>query len=348
MILFVCRYSEIMASARYRAYKWAERLASKGARTALLYSRRNAYQEASVLEKAYFIMRLVSRSRLADTIVFQKYLPPHFIWPLLKGKWVVLDYDDRIYGDADLSDSRSRFRCALAQADRIIVSVAALQDEAVNADPSIAPKLVRIPTLIDWQAFREPSRLTKDTSRFTIGWVGSSSGLAYLSEIERPLSRLFAEYPDRLRFVVVADVPYTPRERAFPVDNVLWSLPLERDYFGLLDVLLMPLDNSARAQAKAGFKAIQALAAGVPVVISDTGFNQELVRQGENGFLARTPDDFYTAIRDLLESDELRRQMRERAADSVARFDFGHWESAYFSEVLGPGCETSSETRPLQ
>ncbi len=56
--------------------------------------------------------------------------------------------------------------------------------------------------------------------------------------------------------------------------------------------------------------ALEALAAGVPVVASDSGGNPEIVEDGSNGFLYRTGDpvSLAAALERLLEDDDLRRK----------------------------------------
>ena len=61
------------------------------------------------------------------------------------------------------------------------------------------------------------------------------------------------------------------------------------------------------------------MAAGLPVVANPIGVQTHLVRHGETGFLAETPDQWAEAIGRLARDPELRRQMGLAARHRVER-----------------------------
>jgi glycosyltransferase involved in cell wall biosynthesis len=76
---------------------------------------------------------------------------------------------------------------------------------------------------------------------------------------------------------------------------------------------------------------LEALAVGSPVVATAVGGVPEVVRDGENGLLVppNDPAALASAIRGLLEDDELRRRLADAAPGSVA----GYTEEAVFSRI---------------
>ncbi|MEE9608131.1 MAG: glycosyltransferase family 4 protein, partial [Myxococcota bacterium] len=72
------------------------------------------------------------------------------------------------------------------------------------------------------------------------------------------------------------------------------------------DIGIMPLPDDAFAAGKCALKAIQYMASGIPVVASPVGVTPEVVRDGECGFLARTPDEWGQRLSQLLGDPELR------------------------------------------
>jgi glycosyltransferase involved in cell wall biosynthesis len=68
----------------------------------------------------------------------------------------------------------------------------------------------------------------------------------------------------------------------------------------------MPLPDTEYARAKAGFKLLQYMAAGVPVVASPVGINRDLVERSGAGFLADGPEEWEEALRTLLADTDLR------------------------------------------
>jgi glycosyltransferase involved in cell wall biosynthesis len=66
---------------------------------------------------------------------------------------------------------------------------------------------------------------------------------------------------------------------------------------------------------------LQALAAGVPCVVTDVVGNRDAVRQGITGFVADTPESMLIALRRLLQDEELHARMSAAAqADAHERF----------------------------
>jgi len=65
---------------------------------------------------------------------------------------------------------------------------------------------------------------------------------------------------------------------------------------------------------------IEAQAAGLPVIVSDVGGPRELVTDGVNGLITKGRDvtDFSSAIRRLVQDDDLRNRMSAAARESVA------------------------------
>ncbi|MCB5196562.1 glycosyltransferase [Deefgea salmonis] len=58
---------------------------------------------------------------------------------------------------------------------------------------------------------------------------------------------------------------------------------------------------------------IEAMAAGLPVVATDVVGNRDLVKNGENGYLAHTPDEFVAHLQALSADPALRRQLGQQA-----------------------------------
>src|SRR5471032_1020683 len=61
----------------------------------------------------------------------------------------------------------------------------------------------------------------------------------------------------------------------------------------------MPLIDSPWERGICGYKLIQYMACGKPVVASPVGVNQEIVAHGVNGYLAATLDEWVHAFRTL-------------------------------------------------
>jgi len=80
-----------------------------------------------------------------------------------------------------------------------------------------------------------------------------------------------------------------------------------------VDINLIPLVINPFTEAKSDLKYYESALVEVPSVASPTVVYQSCIEPGSNGFLARTSDDWYAALRDLIVESELRRRMGKRA-----------------------------------
>ena len=96
--------------------------------------------------------------------------------------------------------------------------------------------------------------------------------------------------------------------RAWTVDNRPWSLDGEVELFNTCDVGVYPLADDEWSKGKCGFKAIEFMACGVPVVAAAVGVNRTIVQDGTNGFLASTEDEWVEKLSRLLSDAALRRR----------------------------------------
>jgi glycosyltransferase involved in cell wall biosynthesis len=70
-----------------------------------------------------------------------------------------------------------------------------------------------------------------------------------------------------------------------------------------------PLTDDDWARGKCGLKAIQFMSCGVPVVAARVGVNNDIIRDGENGFLAATPAEWVEKLDRLLTDGALRARL---------------------------------------
>jgi glycosyltransferase involved in cell wall biosynthesis len=130
-----------------------------------------------------------------------------------------------------------------------------------------------------------------------VGWIGSPTTASYVQGLTRVLQRA----AERHRFVVrisglnePLDVPGVTTEQPS------WMLDREVELFNTCDIGVYPLADDEWSRGKCGFKAIEFMACGVPVVASAVGVNREIVEDGVNGFLASTDDEWVEKLGRLL------------------------------------------------
>lgn len=104
-----------------------------------------------------------------------------------------------------------------------------------------------------------------------------------------------------------------------PVEVWPWSEATETQSIGKLDIGIMPLPDSPWERGKCGYKLIQYMACGLPVVASPVGVNREIIDDGVHGFLADKSSDWESALGELLANNDKRRTMGQKGRKRVEK-----------------------------
>ena len=172
-----------------------------------------------------------------------------------------------------------------------------------------------LPTVVDTERYL-PRLGNRSGKVFTVGWIGSPSTAAYLSELIAPLSAIGLEGP--VRFVVIGGkAPAVPNVTVVEVD---WHEHTEVDLINSFDVGVMPLPDDEWARGKCAFKLIQYMACAVPVIASPVGANIDVVN-AECGFMAATAQEWIHALRILRDQPDKRAKMGQAGRERV----FAHY-----------------------
>ena len=103
----------------------------------------------------------------------------------------------------------------------------------------------------------------------------------------------------------------------------------------------MPLPDGPWEKGKCGYKLIQYMACGIPVIASPVGVNFDIVGMSQCGLLADNVAEWETTLAQLLESSALRQQLGRAGRQAV--------EDKYSLQVQAPilaGILTQSMTVP--
>jgi glycosyltransferase involved in cell wall biosynthesis len=176
-----------------------------------------------------------------------------------------------------------------------------------------AKNVLMLPTVIDLSRYQMCN--IKDNTRFTIGWIGSPTTAVYLKPVLPLLRELRTQLGIRI-VLVGASQDQFPYE---PFEFLSWSENSEVKSIQTFDVGIMPLPDTPWAKGKCGYKLIQYMACGVPVVASDIGANKDIIDHGQQGFLTTTLKDWYEAIKALYSSADLRKSMSHESRDRVEK-----------------------------
>ena len=139
-----------------------------------------------------------------------------------------------------------------------------------------------------------------------VGWIGTPTTATYLKSLGPTLSRLAPQHPYVLR---VSGSGQPIEFSGVTTVNERWTLEREVELFNTCDIGVYPLNDDEWAKGKCGFKAIQFMACGVPVVAADVGVNRDIIQDGVNGFLASTEQEWDEKLGRLLADAALRQRI---------------------------------------
>jgi SAM-dependent methyltransferase len=164
-----------------------------------------------------------------------------------------------------------------------------------------------------------------------------------------PLNRILADYPGRVRVRVLHDQTFYDLLRT--ADKTFEPfVPVERYQEVLRDceVGLLPLEPSRFNRMKSDLKFLECAAQGVAVLASPTVYENS-VEHGRTGVLYRSPAEFESSLRRLIEDAEWRRSLARNAYAWVRerRLLSQHYRrrTEWYRELLGRLPELTAQVR---
>jgi glycosyltransferase involved in cell wall biosynthesis len=290
-------------STRLRLGDCANRYREAGIEITTMSARRS-----SLLER----MRLIRQARRHDLVILFKttgFSARDLRLLRRNNPRIIFDYDDAVmfrnqkYDKPIVLKDFERFlrtieHCAaVAAGNRFLARFA----EACGRPATI------LPTAVDISKYQiQPEDATNG---LTIGWLGLSDGFVYLRHIQPALKQLTDRFPG-FTLRLISDKPL--QLDGVTVENEQWQLEKEQANLSSFSIGIMPLTDTLWTRGKCGYKILQYMAAGIPVVASAVGANNDIITNGENGFLASSLEDWIRTIGTLAEDRVLRKKFAIR------------------------------------
>jgi glycosyltransferase involved in cell wall biosynthesis len=227
---------------------------------------------------------------------------------LAKRTALVYDFDDSIWL-LDMSEANKRFGwMKRPQKTSEIIAAAKLvfagNDFLANYARSFNSKVVVVPTVLktDHHGFSYSAK--EPNPKIIIGWIGSTTTIKHIEWGVEFLTELLRRYSDTVELVIVSD-----KQPMLPGINHTyrkWSPQVEQELLTTMDIGIMPLPDDEWTRGKCGFKGLQCMSYGIPVVMSAVGVNNQIIEHGVNGFLAKNTEEWIEALSLLLQNQQLR------------------------------------------
>lgn len=323
-ILAFVRYGDLAASTRQRFIQYEPALHRAGIHLdyqVLLPNEHmkrlvagNGMHTGSTLASYSRRLTALAKARSYDLIwlygEFFPYLPglAEVMAVRIAGKPIVVDIDDAFFHSYDDAERRSvrtllggKLRPLMARAELCCCGNDYLGDYAGRH----CPRTMILPTVVDTDSY-VPAAPRPEPLPLVIGWIGSPSTWPYVRPLLPILRNLYREHGITIR--VVGAGAAAARDNCPELELVEWSEHREVQDVQAMHIGVMPLPDDKWARGKSGYKLIQYMACGLPVVASPVGVNNSIVRHGETGFLAATAAEWQTALTALVCDPELRRR----------------------------------------
>lgn len=170
----------------------------------------------------------------------------------------------------------------------------------------------QIPSIVDTNQFvYEP--FPAHPKRVWIGWSGSPTTLKNIKLVEKPLQEISKQDFCDIHFIGGTD---------FDLENVRytaqkWDGATEVEDLRRIQVGLVPLPDFSWNKHKFIMKTAQYMALGIVPVGTPMASNPEVIKHGENGFLAANDDEWIEHLTTLVKDDKMRNEMSAKAAEDA-------------------------------
>lgn len=341
-VLFVTQYGMLAASSRTRVFQYLPYLQRNGIQTrqiTVLPDSRIAGSQVLVTSNCwskltYYLWASYRtlicgfqawwKAGSSDLIFVQKVIFPLPVRWLLwwRRPPMAFDFDDAIFSS---EVRRPNWLSAWKQRRNAIGLPAMLRlaDQVIVENDYTARYALRycdgvsiITGPVDTDRYCEAANGRAAAGEVVLGWIGSASTQSYLNLIREPLARIGRRF-DNVRLRLVGAEP--AEMEGIPVEFMAWSLEEEVGWLRSFDVGLMPVPDDSWTRGKGGYKLLQYMATGLPVVASPVGINRQIVSDGKNGFWACSPDEWERCLSRLIEDPRLRREMGRQGRETIEK-----------------------------
>lgn len=301
------------------------------------------YGFPGLVKRLAFLGMLIAKRRSFDLVILQQELFP-FV-PAWVESWMlrrigagnlIIDIDDGNqirYQQSNLlvrALCGGKFEALWSRSKAVVCGSQQLLDDVIphkggNGETILIPSVPPESTLRIQRKIQAPPP-------FIIGWIGSPSTAEDLSIIRKPLTEISEDFDIELH-VVGAEIESS---QYFKISCSPWTHEAELNLLRRMHVGVMPLAETEYRKRKCGYKLIQYMSAGLPVVASDVGGNADIIAKEmlRGGFIAASDDDWSDALRRLISDDFLRDTVGSEAKQIATEWFSFHEASSKWTDLL--------------
>jgi glycosyltransferase involved in cell wall biosynthesis len=241
------------------------------------------------------------------------------------------DFDDYIFESGEISKKQASI---LEKNSKNIVVTSDFLRSKIR--PEYRNKVILLPTTDgDLQGFNKidlmKNRRTTFDRKINLVWVATAGNIPSLLKIievlDKAAAKIKRDYNKDLLLVVVCNKPVEVEVTHLNIKNIKWTRDVAKEEIYNAHIGLMPLINREYALGKGGFKLVQYISTGLPVIASNIGFNKDIVDK-KCGILIDDidkNDDWLDAIIQIATSWEVWKAYSAQAYSQwESKFSFDH------------------------
>ncbi|MBZ4645638.1 MAG: glycosyltransferase [Clostridia bacterium] len=257
----------------------------------------------------------------------------------LKGKVYLVHIDD------DFLDMQNKEHIETLNISDLII-VGTQKHKTALRDYTTTP-VEAITGILDLENYEYVPVDKKSNNPLIISWQQSCAD-AYVKDllmVAKPLCALNKEYGIQLHLYgwhMGKDYPdHSGKVReAMPFAKFIEYQPMKQYLANIVpqiaksDIFVMPYIDHPNRWGKSGFGLKRMMLLGLPVVASDTQHHATLIENGVNGFLASTDEQWYLALKSLINDRDLREKLSMNARKLIEKKYNNEITSQEFLQVL--------------
>jgi glycosyltransferase involved in cell wall biosynthesis len=251
-----------------------------------------------------------------DAVILQKKLLVRHKrkWIRERSRRLVFDIDEAVWHS---HHNRSHHWLTNLRVSQRLKALARSADLCVAANRILAAHLRRwtssvivLPTALDEELWPQKNPSPPHQVPVRVGWTDRASSSHELESIEPALASVHKKCPEA-EFVICSGEQ--PKFQQLQYRFVPYHADREVEAVRQFDIGLLPLKPGPFADSHSPIKALQYMAAGIPVVLSPLCAAREMFSEGETALFARSEEEWTRSILQLVRNPDLRIEMGNRA-----------------------------------
>lgn len=275
---------------------------------------------------------------------------------------VVMDLDDSLVGHSQDTPERrwSRFAFelpALMYAIKSVDAITVTTPTLKNLIEQYNKNVYLLPNFLDDSVWKFAVKPIKEKQLpVQIAFMSTLTYQSDLDKLTEPLRILADKYSESISFLIygpeipepLKDLRIVQRQELLTNDNANFETDL-KTISG--DIAVLPLSDNLLDQCTSPIKYLEYSAIGLPCVFSNITPYKEVIRDGFNGFLAHTTEDWVAKLSELIDNPVLRNEILTNAQADVRTNwmlqEHAHlWQDCY-DKIRTRGSNTELSKNPV-